>query len=63
MTEIKARFTGIPYTASAMTNAEISATTADIQAGLRRTPSMIKRTTIGMAATTADPPRLPLNGS
>jgi hypothetical protein len=53
----------MPYTASATMNAEISAATADIQAGLRKTPSMRKRTRIGIAATTADIPRLPLNGA
>ena len=40
-----------------------SADIADSHAGLRNTPSMRNRTAMGMAATTADIPRLPATGS
>ena len=43
--------------------AEMSAVPAEIHAGLRRTPSMTKSTTIGTAATIADNPMLPAIGS
>ena len=61
--EITASWSGIPYATSATSSADTSADIADIQAGLRQTPSIRNRTTIGMAATTVDIPRLPAIGS
>ena len=40
-----------------------SAVSAAIQPGLRRTPSMKHSTRTGIAATSADSPRLPATGS
>ena len=63
MVEMTASCVGIPYAASAMTKADTNALIADTHAGFRSTPSMTKSTTIGIAATTADTPRLPAMGS
>ena len=46
-----------------MSSADPSAAEADIQAGFRSAPSIANSTKIGIAATSADTPRLPAIGS
>src|SRR5215467_14876543 len=58
-----ASLTGMPYTASATTNAEISAAVAATHAGFRSAPSMMKSTMIGTAAASADRPSEPPRGA
>ena len=61
--DIIACCSGMPYAASARTNATASAVSAAIHAGLRRTPSITNRTAIGIEATSADRARLAPTGS
>ena len=61
--ETIAIWNGMRYTTRATTSAEPSAASAACQAGFRSTPSMMNSTTMGMAAASADRPRLPPMGS
>ena len=61
--DITAICAGMPYTNSETSSAETRALDAAIHAGFRRTPSMINSTKMGIAAASADRPRLPPMGS
>src|ERR1051326_8831160 len=62
-TEFTIRPAGMRYTASATTTAAPRPINADFQAGTRITPRANKSAKTGMAATSAERPRLPATGS
>jgi hypothetical protein len=60
---MKASCAGIPYTTRDTRSPAASAVKADIHAAFLNTPSIRNSTTIGIAANSAEIPRLPATGS